>query len=244
MLLKILHCAPMTPQAFVKTEADGVSILLETRQGLTLVDTGLGLHDHLAPDRYMKLMRKLMGWHRNPEATAARQLLQLGIPPAAVKHIILSHAHFDHAGGLPDFPNAQVHLRQRELDAIHHPRRFLDLVGHHPVDFAHAPDWCTYGDQGKDWHGFRAIPLPFTPRIYLVELFGHTNGHCGVLIEKGNSQWLLYTGDAAPTGLDYGMAPDWLMMLALGKASLLLKDLIAAHPEIEFIPGHVWVEEQ
>ena len=242
MSVTVLHCAPMTPQAFVHQDADGVTLLVETEQGLVLMDTGLGLQDHLAPNRYMKICRRLMGWHVKPESTAIQQLAEMGIIPEEIKHIILTHVHFDHAGGLPDFPNAQVHVHQREFDAIRRPKKFMDFVGHNKDNFAHKPDWRLYQDPVEDWFGFNAIRLPFTPSIYLVELHGHTSGHCGIAVEKEKGGWFFYVGDAAPANLDYGMAPDWLIKLVLGNASMRLKTLQTEYPAVEMIAGHVWAD--
>jgi glyoxylase-like metal-dependent hydrolase (beta-lactamase superfamily II) len=50
--------------------------------------------------------------------TAIAQIEALGFSWEDVKHIALTHFHYDHAGGLPDFPGAKVHIFQGELDAI------------------------------------------------------------------------------------------------------------------------------
>jgi glyoxylase-like metal-dependent hydrolase (beta-lactamase superfamily II) len=49
--------------------------------------------------------------YRLPE----QSLRQLDIDPTAVKHLILTHLHWDHAGNLGLFPNATVHLQEAEL---------------------------------------------------------------------------------------------------------------------------------
>lgn len=43
----------------------------------------------------------------------------LGIAPENVKTLVITHLHFDHAGCLEDFPNAQVHIQAAELDFVH-----------------------------------------------------------------------------------------------------------------------------
>jgi len=58
-------------------------------------------------------------------------------------------------------------------------------------------DWRCYGAQGEPWFGFDAVRdlagLP--PEILLVPLPGHTWGHAGVAIDRGD-RWLLHAGDA------------------------------------------------
>ncbi len=87
-----------------------LALLVDTDWGPVLVDTGLGLHDHESPTRRVRLFRYIFGIPYAPNSTALRQLEMMGISQTNVKHIIQTHLHFDHAGGLPDFPWAQVHL--------------------------------------------------------------------------------------------------------------------------------------
>ena len=47
--------------------------------------------------------------------------------PADVRHIVLTHLDFDHAGGIEDFPGRAVHVMEAERDAAEHKRRgFID----------------------------------------------------------------------------------------------------------------------
>ena len=39
----------------------------------------------------------------------------IGIDPAAVSDVILTHLHYDHAGGLDSFPHARFHLQDAEI---------------------------------------------------------------------------------------------------------------------------------
>lgn len=49
--------------------------------------------------------------HRSP----AQALSEIGIAPESIKDAIISHMHYDHGGSLFDFPNAQFHLQEAEM---------------------------------------------------------------------------------------------------------------------------------
>jgi len=74
------------------------------------VDTGLETQDYLNPGKRMDFFLKMIRSKRDVNETAPYQLQRLGDQRESVKHIIQTHLHLDHAGGLSDFPEAQVHV--------------------------------------------------------------------------------------------------------------------------------------
>ncbi|WP_344669037.1 MBL fold metallo-hydrolase [Catenulispora yoronensis] len=190
-------------------EADGASrpavchcLLLETdSDGLILIDTGLGTPDVTTPER--TLSPEFLGRAQpvfDLAETALHQIRRLGHEASDVRHIVLTHLDLDHAGGLPDFPDARVHL----MDAEH--RTALASTGRHPEDriryrpaqWAHHPNWVTYTPQrGESWYGFDTVrPLEnIDAEVFLVPLAGHTPGHTAVAVHD-TDHWLLHCGDA------------------------------------------------
>ncbi|HEY0027346.1 MAG TPA: MBL fold metallo-hydrolase [Allosphingosinicella sp.] len=178
-------------------------LLIETDAGLVLVDTGYGLrdvaHPHRPPHpRITKTMRGMLNIKLREEETAIRQIERLGFSPADVRHIVLTHLDFDHAGGLEDFPNATIHLMDAEFSAATGPRNgFVPRNRYRPGQFNEVANWRRYSGQGESWFGFPAVRalqgLP--PEILLVPLPGHTWGHAGVAVDTGEG-WLLHAGDA------------------------------------------------
>ena len=178
-------------------------LLIETSGGLVLVDTGYGLrdvdHPHRPPHpRITKTMRSLLNIKLREEETAIRQIERLGFSPADVRHIVLTHLDFDHAGGLEDFPHANIHLMDAEFSAATGPRNgFVPRNRYRPGQFNEVANWRRYSGQGEGWYGFPAVRqlegLP--PEILLVPLPGHTWGHAGVAVDTGQG-WLLHAGDA------------------------------------------------
>jgi glyoxylase-like metal-dependent hydrolase (beta-lactamase superfamily II) len=213
-------------------------LVIETNQGLVLVDTGLGLHDYERPSLMVRFFLRDFGVIRDPELAAVRQLARLGYSATAVSHIVQTHLHFDHAGGLPDFPHAQVHVHRKEYEAMLHPRSWIELA-YDRLDFAHHPCWVLYDQPDAQWLGLEAIHLPFTPEMYLVPLFGHTRGHCGVAIQDGEG-WLFQCADALPINAEFDITPAWLNRLVLGPYVPRLRLWASEHPDVRLLAGHMW----
>ncbi|KKC24638.1 MBL fold metallo-hydrolase [Sphingomonas sp. SRS2] len=179
-------------------------LLIETdRHGLVLVDTGYGLrdvdHPHAKPHpRITRVMKNMLNIRLDARETAIRQVQALGFDPRDVRHILLTHLDFDHAGGLEDFPHATVHLTDAEFSAATGPRRgFVPRNRYRPSQWDEVRNWRRYGAQGESWFGFDAVRnldgLP--PELLMVPLPGHTWGHAGVAVQV-DGRWLLHAGDA------------------------------------------------
>jgi glyoxylase-like metal-dependent hydrolase (beta-lactamase superfamily II) len=172
-------------------------LLVDTSQGLVLVDTGFGTRDYDNPTPKMRFFLRYMGVPKIFEETAYAQVIELGYKPQDVKHIIQTHLHIDHAGGLADFPWAEVHVHQDELHAIQNPRGLMEFA-YIQTHWAHEPKWKTHTTRGDKWFGLDAAKVLETPELdfYLIPLPGHTRGHCGVALGK-TDDWLFHCGDAA-----------------------------------------------
>ncbi len=179
--------------------AEGVThcVLVETNEGLLLIDTGMGRQDCLSPTFFMRWMIAVGGFPRDLHETAHAQVQQLGYAPQDVRHIALTHLHFDHAGGLPDFPWAQVHVYVEEHEAVTQPRDMYERYPYRREHWAHGPHWAPHALEGDDWYRFACTPYVDLggAGFCFVPLTGHTRGHSGVALHT-NGRWLLHCGDA------------------------------------------------
>jgi glyoxylase-like metal-dependent hydrolase (beta-lactamase superfamily II) len=177
-------------------------LLIETDSGLVLVDTGYGAQDIARPrDRLSRFFLALNRPQLRSEETAVAQVRRLGFDPNDVRHIVVTHLDFDHAGGIEDFPNARVHVTAREKEVADERKggAFVSRKRYRPQQWDDAANWSLYPlGGGERWFGFDAVRdlqgLP--PEILLVPLAGHTWGHAGVAVREDSGRWLFYAADA------------------------------------------------
>jgi glyoxylase-like metal-dependent hydrolase (beta-lactamase superfamily II) len=170
-------------------------LLVESDDGLVLVDTGFGTADVAAGGRRLgRAFTALVGARFDPGETALAQVRDLGHDPRDVRDIVVTHLDLDHAGGLGDFPWARVHVHRAEREAAQSPtrRESLRYVGAH---WAHGPHWVDHTAGGDDWYGFGAVQA-VGEDVLMVPLPGHTRGHCGVAVRRPGGGWLFHAGDA------------------------------------------------
>lgn len=239
-----LNCGTLNPLFPRGVQSVLYCLLVETNDGLLLVDTGFGVRDYQQPTRFIRMFTASLGMPRAVEETALHQIERRGYSREDVRHIVLTHMHCDHAGGLPDFPDARVHIYAQEYDAIQSPRGFKERF-YTPVHWAHGPDWVIYSDENsEDWFGLPSIVvLPgLSPEVRLVPLTGHTRGHCGVAVKTENG-WLMHCGDATypfyhreqppppfkPLPRYVTDPPRWLESSLIGDNTPRLRDLLENH---------------
>jgi glyoxylase-like metal-dependent hydrolase (beta-lactamase superfamily II) len=170
-------------------------LAIEAGDGLVLVDTGFGLEDAADPGR-LGAIYGAMNVSPRVETTALKQLEALGFGAGDVHQIVTTHLDPDHTGGLPDFPQAEVHVLATELDAAMHPR-FRDRPRYPDFRWQHGPRWFRHEAGGDEWFGFESVRiLPGAEaELLMIPLFGHSLGHTGIAIRLGDG-WLLHCGDA------------------------------------------------
>ncbi|ANZ36557.1 hypothetical protein BBK82_11265 [Lentzea guizhouensis] len=191
-----LNCGSMRPP-LVPGGIVAHCLLIETDDGLVLVDTGFGTHEVTDPAQTIDgLSRRLLRPLLDINETAVSQVEKRGYAPGDVRHILLTHLDMDHAGGLRDFPNATVHVLDEELEAATNPRSTKDKM-RFPKAQREGVTFQTHTATGEEWFGFEAVKnLPGLPEdVLIVPLIGHTRGHSGIAVRSTNG-WLLHAGDA------------------------------------------------
>jgi glyoxylase-like metal-dependent hydrolase (beta-lactamase superfamily II) len=172
-------------------------LLIETKNTLILVDTGLGSQDLTHPENLGSLFRHIIRPKLSFAETAVEQVRKLGFSTHDVRHIILTHLDLDHAGGLPDFPSAEIHVSDTEYNSAMTIRSFRNEFRYRTTHWLHRPNWKTHTVEGDKWFGFEAVRAIDNKEtdVLLIPLRGHTDGHCGVAV-KSSDKWILNCGDA------------------------------------------------
>jgi glyoxylase-like metal-dependent hydrolase (beta-lactamase superfamily II) len=228
-------------------------LLVETRSGLVLVDTGMGTGDIRDPKR--RLGPRFVGVTRpvlSVAETALEQVRGLGFREADVRHLVPTHLDLDHAGGFSDFPDAAIHVLDVEHAAAMSRRTVKEKGRYRPLQWSHDVKWDLRSQGGEKWFGFDAVrAVPGTDdEILLVPLFGHTLGHCGVAVRAG-AGWILHAGDAYFAhdeihGAAYSCPPglalfQWFMQMD-GPARLAnqarLRELRASRRDVTIVCAH------
>jgi glyoxylase-like metal-dependent hydrolase (beta-lactamase superfamily II) len=251
MKIHHLNCGTLSPK-YPRLQSIVYCLVLETDDGLVLVDTGFGVQDYSNPSRMMAGFLWLMGVPRKVEETALHQIQTLGYSLKDVKHIVFTHLHLDHAGGMRDFPDAKIHVFQGEFESAMSPKGLVER-GCDSAHWAHEPDWILHDQIDGEWFGFPCMRVlgDISPKICLIPLPGHTRGHCGVAIASDEG-WLFNCGDAAspfhkevdphgyPADLQpLNIIPGWLSRRLIGTHVPKLRNLIAEHgDEINLFSSH------
>lgn len=193
------------------------TLLVESADGLVLVDSGFGRSDLRDLTRFGPF-RHLLNVDTDPAHTAASGVERLGFDPADVKHIVLTHMDLDHVGGVPDFPNAIVHTTADEWAAATTDRRLLDRPRYFSFQWEDAAEIRRYDGEGAEWqHGLSGHTV--VDGITLVPMRGHTRGHAIVAVE-GDDGLTVHAGDALFDGSSIGasvagepLTPIWALRL-------------------------------
>ena len=172
------HDSPMPLDYFVwaihRADEDGGS------SPPVIVDTGFGEAAALARGR--DLVRPV-----------GEGLTAAGIDHLLVEDVILTHLHYDHAGGMSHFPNARFHVQEAEL-AFATGRHICDRTIRAPFDGEPVAQLVRklYADRVV----FHAGDSPFAPGIMLHLTPGHTAGMQVVACETARGPVILASDTA------------------------------------------------
>lgn len=165
-------------------------VYLEGEGHRILVDVG---HDELAPHgRRLSVENDVVDW-QPPEVVLGK----IGISPDEIDTVILTHAHYDHAGAASLFPHATFYLQRRELErsrwALDHGRLYSSITS------ALDPDDVAMLERmaGEGTLILLDGSTELLPGIAVQTAFDtHTEGGQYVVVEDPRGSFWVVTGDA------------------------------------------------
>ena len=178
-----------------------VAVAVRPDGDLVLVDAGWSTDTCANPVRSLGRVRALfLGLRVRREDAIAEQLQRLGFEPGRVRAIFATHLHLDHAGGVDDFPNAEVIVSQAELKTYWN----VASPAYRARDLARAGRIRAVALDETPSYGFPGSADPFGDgRVVMLDASGHTPGSVAVAL-RGPRGTFVHVGDAVYQRWEYG----------------------------------------
>lgn len=163
-------------------------VLVQMDEQILLVDSGIG--------RGRLSEKALRNYGVTGESRVEENLAELGLTPADITDVVMTHMHFDHACGLvaeteegpvPAFPNAVIHVNETEWDEMRNPN---------------MRSKNTYFKE--NWEPVEQLVRTYTdthepaPGVRMIHTGGHSAGHAIIRIEGPDSVFW-HMADIMPT---------------------------------------------
>ena len=210
-----------------------LAYLIETKNGRILFDVGCD-YEKIKQPKLRAQYYEHDGFPFGPPEMSEEQRLPnklqiLGLQPEDVDVVFCSHLHFDHAGGLCEFCNAEVHVHQSEMQAAKEPAD----------DAYFASDF----DLPLNWK-LQTGEYELTPGVTAIETPGHTAGHMSMMVELPKGPPIILAGDAADLqeNINEEIAPGlcWQDNEQLAIDSIRKLKALQAKEKANLWPNHDW----
>jgi len=183
-------------------------LLIRTRDAAILVDTGMG-------EKWDAKSIDVYGLETSPPRLVQTLKERAGLAPEDVTHVVLTHLHFDHAGGTTRWVRPPAGDVAGEAALVFPRAQYVVQRGEWAV--ANAPDPRSRGSyRPEDFAPIAAAKrlqliegdTELVPGVRAVMTQGHTRSHQGVEI-RANGDTAFYFGDLIPTAAH--LDPAWVM---------------------------------
>jgi N-acyl homoserine lactone hydrolase len=206
--LWIFHCGyVLVPEPTVFKDSSPLSIkkmplmaamAFHPEHGPILIDAPFG-HEgpHNVGALWGTILRRSVQTFKD-EWSIIPRIEQLGVRPSEVHHVLMTHLHFDHTGGMKALGHATFHLEQREwiwanglssFDALAAGVAVADFRALYArTELFSLPEYFEREAEGHDIFGDGSITA--------IALPGHSPGHTGYRIKLADGRTALFLGDA------------------------------------------------
>jgi glyoxylase-like metal-dependent hydrolase (beta-lactamase superfamily II) len=210
-----------------RIEMEARALLLKSSLARVLIDCGNGGHFvEKYGDRVGGKFAEIYGIQTG-FVNLESSLAQHGLNPADITHVVLTHLHFDHAGGATTFkdghltatfPNAKYFVQRANLETAQHPN-VREKASYLASNFQPLIDsgqlTIIDGDTNDLLQG-----------VHVRVSNGHTRGQQWVIVQD-EKKGIVYCGDVVPTSthvrLPFVMGYDLEPLLLIAEKEKLLK---------------------
>lgn len=206
---KVLWEKTNPPDDHNRIQMEARALLLKGEKHKVLIDCGVG-GDFI--EKYgEKLGPKFAEMYAVDRTSTSmeRSLAAAGLKPTDITDVILTHLHFDHAGGatkaeggrlVPSFPNARYYVQEANLETARQPN-IREKASYFTANFQPLIDAGVLTV-------LRGPIENLLPGISVQVTNGHTQGQQIVRVSDGQKT-LVYCGDLIPTSTHIRLA--WVM---------------------------------
>ena len=212
--------------------------LIHHADGYFLWDTGISDAVASMPDGWLPSNNPATDIHWTRAKTLESQLTAIGVKPAGIKFVGISHTHPDHIGNAELFPSVPFLIQKAEYDFYFAPGKEGILkppsdtrptfLKDHPTKLVQE-DLDVFGDGS----------------VMLVLTAGHTPGHQSCLVHLQKTGWVLLSGDAVhlQSNWDNRRIPYFATMPAEQKVQTMLSMQRMADL-MSFYHAQLWINHE
>jgi glyoxylase-like metal-dependent hydrolase (beta-lactamase superfamily II) len=228
-----------------KIDTNFSAFLIKHKNDYVLFDTGLGANIETQYAQDMPYWARLAFKFEKPVLPARQQLDAAGFAP--IQKVIISHGHWDHASGVPDFPEAEIVASEDEMHSITHAESGAATAWPSQVAMP-GTRWSSLAFKPVAHKGYtHSLDLFNDGTVVLVAMPGHTEGSIGMFVTVDSGTCYFFIGDVAwKAGAMMAGAPKfWAASLVVDRnrdqtlrSVEQVRDVARQHPNVVVVPAH------
>ncbi len=228
-----------------KTDTNFSAFLIKHKDDYLLFDTGLGANIEAQYAQDMPHWARPFFKFDKPVRSARKQLDDAGFAP--IERVIVSHGHWDHASGVPDFPEAQIFASVDEMQSIAHPSVGAATVWPSQVATPNTR-WVPLVLRPIAYKGYaRSLDLYNDGSVVLVAMPGHTKGSLGLFVTVDSGTCYFFIGDVAwkTAAMQAGAPKFWAASMIVDgdreqtlRSVQQVRDVVRQYPDVVVVPAH------